>query len=169
MTDQYSPSEVTIQNLLDEHAQALINGTLNRGQLLKKYNIAPDCWVVDLLETAERLHLAMPVVQPSSQFVNHLYRELVGTGNRRLLPRWARYNVRLERLPTLNLPTLPNLSHLPAEVSNWREWPRSMQLAAAGLGGLTLFIIAARAMRDPSAEPVMDEPLLDLQTSGKTA
>ena len=131
-------SDVTIQNLLDDHAQGLLSGSLNRQALLSKYGISSDNPVVKLLNIAERTHSAYAEHQPNPEFVNQLYRELIGDTSRPFWSRFGRTNLRMEqRLPHLNQ----------VDLSRWKEMSPAMQLAA-GLGGLTLMWIAARAVRD---------------------
>ncbi len=134
-------SDVSIQNILDEHAQALTNGTLNRKALLQKYGVSAEHNVVKLLDIAEQTYNAYQKRQPNPEFVNHLYRELIGESSR---PFWARFG-RHNRLADQKLPNLPNLNQV--DLTRWKELPPAMQLAA-GIGGLTLMWIAARAVRD---------------------
>lgn len=127
-------SNLSIVNLLSEHLDALIGGTLEREKLLAKYNIARNNPIVELMDIAERLEASMSTVKPSEQFVAELYDELVGPSSTTFWGRWARHQ--MDRLPNLPVDVQP--------LERWRQLPFRVQLAAAGLGGLTLFIIAAR-------------------------
>ncbi len=126
--------EMKLQDLLEEHAQSLIRGTLNRDKLLAKYKIAPDNPIIQLLDIAERLDATMTSIRPSEQFIEDLYNELVGPSATTIWGRWARRQI--DRLPNLGVDVQP--------IERWRQLPFRVQLAAAGLGGLTLLIIAAR-------------------------
>lgn len=134
-------SDVTIQNLLDEHAQNLLSGNLNRKTLLSKYGVKSDNPVVRLLDIAERTHSVYSDHEPSQEFVNQLYKELIGSTSR---PFWSRFSRGSRK--SEHLPSLPNLQQV--DLQRLKELqPTAIQLAA-GLGGLTLMWIAARAVRD---------------------
>jgi hypothetical protein len=143
-------SEIALQNLLAEHAESLFSGSVDRAALLAKYHFAPNSQAADLLDLAERLYYAMPIVKPADRFIWNLYEELVGVRPESPWGRWARHQ--MERFPILpaNLPNLPNVP-LPVNVNDlphFRQLPRGMQLAAYGLGGLTLIWFASRSLRE---------------------
>ena len=150
-------NERKLQDLLEEHAQSLIRGTLNRDKLLAKYKIAPDNPIVQLLDIAERLDATMTTVRPSEKFMEDLYQELVGPSSTTVWGRWARKQI--DRLPHIGVDVQP--------IEKWRQLPFRVQLAAAGLGGLTLFIIAAR--RAVEGEEMDDQDALDILPESSTA
>lgn len=166
MNKKQSHSDVTLQNILAEHVEALVTGRLSRAKLLAKYNLAPDSYEARLLEIAERLNEAVPLVRPRDEFVAHLYEELVGVRARSPWERWARRQ--MDRLPNL---TVPNLHSLPMDVGNLsslRQLPPHMQLAA-GLGGLTLLVIAARAVLENTNDEATTNSLAEIVTTIRSA
>ena len=146
-------SDVTIQNLLDEHTKSLLSGSLNRKSLLSKYGVKSDNPVVQLLDVAERAYSAYEVHQPNPEFVNYLYRELLGETTR---PFWSRFGRNTRRMDQ-RLANLPNLNQV--DLTRWKELPPAMQLASA-IGGLTLMWIAARAVRDTMGAVDSEDSLL---------
>jgi hypothetical protein len=149
MTNNQHVSDVALQNLLAEHADALIKGIRERRHLLQKYRLAPDSYAEELMATAEQVLDAMPHVSPSDVFMARLYEELVGTPATPFWERWAKRQI--ERLPNLQV---PNLQGLPVEVpalTGLRHLSPRVQLAAAGLGGV-LLVIAARAMLESNGD-----------------
>lgn len=151
-------NQLKLQDLLEEHAQSVLKGTLNRDKLLAKYKIAPDNPIVQLLDIAERLDATMTSVRPSEQFMEDLYNELVGPSSTTVWGRWARRQI-VERLPNIGVEVQP--------IERWRQLPFRVQLAAAGLGGLTLFIIAAR--RAVEGEDMDVDEALDILPESSTA
>jgi hypothetical protein len=149
MTNNQNLNVVALQNLLAEHADALINGIRDRQHLLRKYQFSQHSYPDELMATAEQVFDAMPHVEPSDLFVAQLYQELVGMPATPFWGRWARRQ--MGRLPNWQV---PSLNDLPVDVPNipgFRQLPPRMQLAAAGLGGF-LLVIAARAVLEGNGD-----------------
>lgn len=167
MTNQ-TQNDVTLQDLLAEHADALLGNQLKRDVLLAKYQLAPDSYAARLMDTAEQLYEAMPQTEPSPAFVAQLYEELVGTPQDNFWGRWARRQI--ERLPALRMPVL---QHLPAVdvpgIQEFRQLPPRMQIAAAGLGGFLLMMAARAVLDNNEAVEHDDASLADFNTTSRTA
>lgn len=120
--------ENSFQDILMAHADQLIAGTLNRDQLLRRYNDLPRTDVDDLFTLAERISLALFEVSPSPQFVEELRRRLLEAADQH---------------------------HHASLWGRLRHMPRRTQLAA-GIGGATLtagvVLAVHRPMRDAALE-----------------
>jgi hypothetical protein len=118
-------NEVQIQNLLAEHAEALLAGTADLDVLLASYGIPRDSRAAQLLLIAERIYAAMPEVKPSPEFVQQLYEELIGSVNTTLLERLRHLQIDFRQLQldlqTLGL-TLPNLQNWQLNLPNLQQW-----------------------------------------------
>lgn len=113
-------SDVQIQNLLAEHAEAVIAGKADLEALLAAHGIPADSRIAQLLFLAERLYVAMPEVRPSPEFVQSLYVELVGSGNITLLDRLRQIQTELQAMG-LSLPSLQQLQAMGLGLPNLQQ------------------------------------------------
>lgn len=121
-------NEVQKQNLLAEHADALLRGPRQLKEFLARCGITHEEPLGQLMILAERLYAAMPWVEPSPDFVHQLYLELVGTSDSSVREWW--------RLPQLERFTLNTAQQ---QLDRIRQMPLPVQLAA----GITLTTITA--------------------------
>jgi hypothetical protein len=118
-----SQSEVQLLDLLMDHADALIAGSLNRDQLFDQYDQVSRSQIDNLLNLAERVSSTLITVNPSDEFVKQLYFDLIEAA----------------------------LNNHPSLWQRIRQMPPRRQLAA-GIGGATLtagvVFIASRPARE---------------------
>jgi hypothetical protein len=113
-----------IEDFLTAHADALISGSLGVDQLLEVYDRSVRHQAEGLMALAGQISRLLIPVEPSEQFVNRLYRELIESDAPGRMSIWARI----------------------------RSLPPRTQLAA-GLGGAAMtagvVYIATRTMPNP--------------------
>lgn len=113
-----------LEDALIAHADALVAGTLDREALLSQVDHVMRSQLEALMDIAERVQRSMTVVSPSEQFVKQLAHDLAIGAD-------VEEQTLLDRI---------------------RYLPPAVQLAAAGIGGVTLtagiVLIASRSMPD---------------------
>lgn len=159
-----SSNDNRIENLLSDHAAAIIDGTANIDLLLEKYGLPKDTPEAMLMVLAERIYDALPHVEPSPEFVKSLYHDLVGSAEINLRE-WIRQlqfdNIKLDNLKLENLRldginlnhTLERLRQMQLvqldRLPNLRQIPRRTQIQlAAGLTLAGVVYVASRVRRE---------------------